>query len=110
MNLARPPLTVVSHAFRFWLTLRRLTRRRKCRTFGVHGARKRPVVEKVYVINLDREPGRWSEMEQELSHILDSSGSGLLSLTERHAAIHGNAFSQQPTKDADIDPKHPPDA
>lgn len=106
MNLARPPLTVVSHAFRFWLTLRRLMRRRKCRTFGVHGASKRPAVEKIYVINLDREPGRWSEMEQELRHILDSSGSGLLSLTERHAAVDGNAFSQEPTKDADIDPNY----
>jgi hypothetical protein len=106
MNLARPPLTAVSQAFRFWLALRRLLPRRKCRTFGVHRAEKGPGVGKIYVINLDREPGRWSKMEQELRHILDSSGSGLLSLTERHAAVDANAFSQEPPKDADIDPHY----
>ena len=60
--------------------------------------------EKVYVINLEREPGRWSQMEQELRHILDSSGAELLSLTERHVAVDANAFSEEPPKDADIDP------
>ena len=54
MNLARPRLAVVSHVFRFWLTLRRLVPRRKCQTFGVQGAAKGPRIEKVYVINLDR--------------------------------------------------------
>jgi GR25 family glycosyltransferase involved in LPS biosynthesis len=43
-------------------------------------------------------------MEQELRHILDSSGAELLSLTERHVAVDANAFSQEPPKDADIDP------
>ena len=106
MNLVRPPLAVVSQAFRFWLTLRRLLPRRKCQTFGVQGAEKGPTIENIYVINLDREPGRWSKMEQELRHIVDSSGSDLLSLTERHTAVDANAFSQEPPKDADIDPHY----
>src|SRR3990172_5094366 len=104
MNLARPRLAVVSHVFRFWLTLRRLVPRRKCQTFGVQGAEKGHGIEKVYVINLDREPGRWSKMEEELRRILDSSGAELLKLTERHVAVDANAFSQEPPKDADIDP------
>lgn len=104
MNLARPSLAVVSHVFQFWLTLRRLLPRRKCRTFDAQGAEKGPGIEKVYVINLDREPGRWSKMEEELSHILASSGSELLNLTERHAAVDAIAFSEEPPKDADIDP------
>jgi len=104
MNLARPPLSAVCHVFRFWLTLRRLLPRRKCQTFGVQVAEKGPGIEKIYVINLDREPNRWSKMEQELRHILDSSGAELLSLTERHVAIDANEFSQEPPKDADIDP------
>jgi GR25 family glycosyltransferase involved in LPS biosynthesis len=104
MNLARPSLAVVSHVFQFWLTLRRLLPRRKCRTFDSQGAEKGPGIEKVYVINLDREPGRWSKMEEELSHILASSGSELLNLTERHAAVDAIAFSEEPPKDADIDP------
>lgn len=104
MNLARPPLAAVGQAFRFWLAFRRLLPRRKCRAFGVHGAEKGPGVEKIYVINLDREPDRWSNLKQELRHVLDSSGTSLLSLTERYAAVDAKAFLQEPLKDADIDP------
>lgn len=104
MNLARPPLAVVGYVFRFWLALRRFLPRRKCQTFGVQDAEKCLGIEKIYVINLDREPGRWSKMEQELRQILDSSGTELFSLTERHVAIDANEFSQAPLKDADIDP------
>lgn len=104
MNLTRPPLAVLSHVFRFWLNLRRLLPRRKCQTFGVPDAEGCRRIEKVYVINLDRQPGRWSETEQELRHILDSSGTELLKLTERHVAVDANTFTQEPPKDADIDP------
>ena len=104
MNLARPPREAVNRIFRFWLTLRRLLPKRKCRAFDVQGREKGPRIEKIYVINLDREPRRWSEMEQELRHILDTSGAEVLNLTERHVATDANAFSGEPSKDADIDP------
>ena len=104
MNLERPPIAPIRQVFQFWLTLRRLLPRRKCQTFGVQDAERGPRIEKVYVINLDREPRRWSKMEQELRHILDSSGAELLSLTERHVAVDAIKFSQEPSKDADIDP------
>jgi len=103
MNSVRP-LTAVSHVFRLWLILRRFLPRRKCQAFGVQGVEKYSRIEKIYVINLDREPNRWSKMEQELRHILDSSGAELLSLTERHVAVDAKEFSQEPSKDADIDP------
>jgi len=104
MNLARPSLEAVSDVFRFWLTLRRLLPKRQCRAFGVPDAGKGPQIEKVYVINLDREPGRWFTMEHELSQVLDSSGAELLNLTERHVAVDANTFSEEPPRDADIDP------
>jgi len=104
MNLERPPLAAVDHVFRFWLSLRRFLPRQKCQTFSVQGVKKGLRIEKVYVINLDRESGRWSKMKQELRHILDSSGTELLSLTEQHVAVDANAFSQEPPKDSDIDP------
>src|SRR5438132_12384548 len=43
-------------------------------------------------------------MEQELRQILDWSGADLLNLTARHVAIDANEFSDEPQKDADIDP------
>ena len=104
MNLLRPQIAVISYLFRFWLSLRRLRPSRKCQTFSVQGEEKYARIEKVYVINLDREPGRWSRMKQELRHILDSSGAELLNLTERHVAVDANEFSQEPPKDAEIDP------
>lgn len=104
MNLARPSLNVVSCAFQFWLALRRLLPKQKCQTFNMLGAQKGPQIEKVYVINLDRAPRRWSNMQQELRQILDSSGEELLNLTERHVAVDANAFLEYPPKDADIDP------
>lgn len=104
MNLLRPQVAVISYIFRFWLSVRRLRPRRKCQTFGVQSEEKCPRIEKVYVINLDREPGRWSKMKQELRQILDSSGAELLNLTERYVAIDANEFSQEPPKDAEIDP------
>ena len=103
MNLSRPPLAVLSYVFRFWLSLRRLLPRQKSRTFGVPDAEGCRRIEKVCVINLDRQPGRWAKMEQELRHILDSSGTELLNLTERHVAVDANTFTQDPPKDADID-------
>ena len=104
MNLLRPQLVIIRYVFRFRLFIRRLLRRRRCQTFGVRNEGKCPQIETIYVINLDREPGRWSRMEQELRHILDSSGAQLLSLAKRHVAIDGNEFSLDPHKDAEIDP------
>jgi GR25 family glycosyltransferase involved in LPS biosynthesis len=43
-------------------------------------------------------------MEQELRHILDRSGIELLNLTERLVAVDAFAFSDDPPKDADVDP------
>lgn len=104
MNLARPSLAAVRHAFRLWLILRRFLPRRKCQTFGAKDAAKDPKIEKIYVINLDREPGRWSKMKKELKRIFDSSGAEFLSMTERHVATDANKFSQEPPKDANVDP------
>ena len=104
MNLARPSLKVVSYAFQLGLALRRLLPKQKCQTFSMKGTQKDAKIEKVYVINLDREPSRWSNLKQELRRILDSRGEELLNLTERYAAIDAKAFLGDPPKDKDIDP------
>jgi GR25 family glycosyltransferase involved in LPS biosynthesis len=104
MNLAHPSIAIVSYAFRFWLTLRRLFCKQKCRTFAGRDAGKGLSIDTIFVINLNREPGRWFNMQQELKHILDSSGSEALELTERQVAIDAKQFSEDPTKDDEIDP------
>ncbi len=104
MNLTSPSIAIVRNIFRFWLTLRRLLPNRKCKTFSVQSSSKFPAIDKIYVINLDREPTRWFQMKQELKCILDSSGAEILKLTERYSAIDAKQFSHEREKDAEIDP------
>jgi GR25 family glycosyltransferase involved in LPS biosynthesis len=78
--------------------------KRKCNAFAARGTVKVPAIDLIYVINLDREPGRWSNMEQELKHILDSSGEEIMRLTERHSAVDARQFSMETVKDGEIDP------
>src|SRR5690348_1995943 len=104
MNLSRQSIAIVRYVFRFWLAFRRLMPKRKCNAFAARGTVNVPAIDLIYVINLDRESGRWSNMERELKHILDSSGDEIMRLTERHSAVDARHFSQEIVKDAEIDP------
>ncbi|HWL08269.1 MAG TPA: family 16 glycosylhydrolase [Planctomicrobium sp.] len=104
MNLKNPSRLVLSCIFRLWLKSRTLFPRRKCRAFAIKSENEPVGIQKVYVINLDRQPHRWSRMKQELKRILDSSGRELLGLTERHSAVDGKAFLEDPPTDSDIVP------
>ncbi len=103
MNLNRPSKAIISGIFRSWLTLRRLLLIQKCKTFCGQDSRRFPAIDKIYVINLDREPDRWSKMKKELKYILDSSGTEILKLTERYSAIDANQFTQEQNKVHEID-------
>lgn len=104
MNLSRPSIAVVRNFFRFWLTLRRLLPNQKCKTFSAQSSSRLPVIDKIYVINLDRAQARWSKLKQELKHILDSSGAEILKFTERYSAVDAKQFSHEREKDTEIDP------
>lgn len=66
--------------------------------------KERPKIERIYVINLTRQPARWAAMERELRQVSDCSGSELWDLTERYAAVDASQFLEEPQKDADVDP------
>lgn len=104
MNLTRPSIAIVKNCFRFWLILRRLLPNRKCKAFSSHSSSKFPAIDKIYVINLDREQARWSKMKQELKGIWDSSGAEVLKLTERYSAVDAKKFFSEREKDTEIDP------
>ena len=104
MNLCNPLLAPSKLLYRIGMKCRRLLPKRMSQTFGCSKLGKRPKIERIYVINLDRQSDRWSEMRQELGHILDSSGTELGQLTERHSAVDARAFTQQPLKDDDLNP------
>ncbi|HFT5240792.1 TPA: family 16 glycosylhydrolase [Yersinia enterocolitica] len=104
MNLARTYLPVLRLAFRLGHGLRRILPIQTSKAFGAQQNLKDRAIEKIYVINLDREPGRWSRMKKELRRIRDGFGNDLLSLTERHAAVDARCFLQAPPKDSEVDP------
>src|SRR5687767_7053703 len=104
MNVTRRPMLVVNYVFRLWLTARRFLWKQSCHVIGAPNAPESPRIEKVYVINLDREPGRWMNMGKELKHILTVSGAQISALTERYAAVDANTLSAELPKDGDIDP------
>ena len=83
---------------------RRLLPKKRSQTFGSLNTNGGPKIERIFVINLNRQPARWAEMEQELRRVLDWSGGELFNLTERYAAVDAKEFRQEPLKDADIDP------
>ena len=103
MNLSYSP-RVVRSFFKTYLRLRGLLPKRNSRSFRGKDSKKGPAIERIYVINLDREVHRWSKMENELRRISNSSGDDLLNMTVRHSATNAIDFRQEPVKNDDVDP------
>ena len=88
--------------YRLALEGRRLLPRQRCRAFGPADGVER--IERIYVINLDREPDRWRVMKRELGQVLDSSGGALTGQTVRFVAVDARSFAQSTVQDGEVDP------
>ena len=104
MNIASPWSTPSKFLFRIVIKCRRLLQKKRSQAFGSLNTKEQPRIEHIYVINLNRQPTRLREMEQELRRVLDWSGVELWKLTERFAAVDAIHFVEEPLNDADIDP------
>ncbi len=104
MNLSRPLLAPLKHVFRIWLRLRRFLPKEKCRAFGTSSTEGCPGIEKIYVINLDRQPDRWAKIERELRCVVDSSGVDVADLTERCSAVDATRIAEIPPDGSDVNP------
>ncbi len=103
MNLSKPWNSAFRFFFQSWLKVRCLLPRHRSNSFASESEKQTTRIQKIYVINLDRQSGRWARVQQELKRILDASGADLLGITERHSAVDGSAFINEPSSDADID-------
>ena len=101
MNLSRPLLPPVKHVFRILLKLRRLLPREKCQAFGAPDTKGWRRIERIYVINLNRQPDRWAEIERELRHFLDATGIELADLAERYPAVDARQIAESLPDGAD---------
>jgi GR25 family glycosyltransferase involved in LPS biosynthesis len=104
MKLASPWSSTSKFLFRIALRYRRLLPQKKCQAFGTLNTQEQPRIERIYVINLNRQPARWTEIEYELKRVRDWTGDALWNLTEKYAAVDAKNFLQFSVNDADIDP------
>lgn len=106
MNPLRKPTATIRWIFRVAYSVRRLLPRQVVNCFGPRQGHEDRTIGKIYVINLDREPGRWSLVKDELGRIRDRLGNDLRSLSERYAAIDARDFSNGHPEDGEIDPHY----
>lgn len=102
MNPMRGMLAPTRFFYRLGLRGRRLLPRQRCDAFGPAEAAER--IERIYVINLDRQPDRWAEMKRELDQILDCSGNALTQRTVRVPACDARGFARSPKADDEVAP------
>ena len=102
MNPARGMLVPTRFFYLLGLKSRRLLPRQRCRAFGPAYAGES--IERIYVINLDRQPARWAEMRRELNQILDCSGDALTARAVRFPAADARSFARSPEADHEVGP------
>jgi len=104
MNLSRRLHTPTKLLHSIGLKIRRLLPRQQSHTFGLSTESERHGIERIYVINLDRQPGRWAEISQELNHVMDSTQAPLAKLAVRYPAVDARSFTQPPHEGEDVVP------
>jgi GR25 family glycosyltransferase involved in LPS biosynthesis len=100
MNPTRGILAPTRSFYRLGLKSRRLLPRQRCPAFGPAYAAGR--IERIYVINLDRQPERWAEMRRELDQILDCSGDALTERAVRISAVDARSFTRPPEANDEV--------
>src|SRR5688500_17539114 len=104
MNLSKP-LHGVSRFVHFWI-LRCRTRlpRQHCLTFAPPSDAQQSGIGPIFVINLDRQPDRWTDVLRELACILDAAGKPLSERVVRYSACDAHTDAQQLLDGGDIEP------
>lgn len=97
----RAPLDLL---YRIAIKSRRLLPKQSCQTFWSTQSKDQTRIESIYVINLDRQTDRWREIERELKHVLDASGTDLTKLTIRFSAVDAKSEAKLPPNGDEVVP------
>ncbi len=87
MNRSRPLLSLATGLYRLGLESRLLLPTQRCRTFGCSAVLQRRAIARIYIINMDRMPGRLTATLKELAHVRDRSGVALSECATRIRAV-----------------------
>src|SRR5690242_11530424 len=102
MNVAKPLSTFARFLHFLSLHYRMHLPRRSCRSFVSPPSESG--VGPIFVINLDRQPNRWSKMLRELARILDATGKPLSERVVRYSAFDAQNDSLRLLDDDNVDP------
>ena len=83
--------------YRAMLGARFLGRRTSSQSFGAEEAL--DAIQRIYVINLDREPDRWRHMSRELGSLHDRSGKPLTAIARRFSAVDARYYKEIPNSE-----------
>src|SRR5439155_11120307 len=78
--------------------------RKKCLMFGPPSEAQQSGIGPIFVINLDRQPDRWSDVRRELACILDALGKPLSERAIRYSACVAQTDARQSLDGGDIEP------
>jgi len=104
VNPSRPLLAPLKSVFRFGIKARRFLPKKRCRAFGILHQEGQPSIERIYVINLDRQPERWAEMLRELGHVVDAAGIELADFTQRCSAVDAIDIAELCPDSSEVEP------
>lgn len=88
MNKNKKSRSFVNKGKSIFQKFRRIFTKKKCSAFNVStNNEKLEYIEKIYVINLDRQPNRYKRVQSEFSKIMDTSRKRLTNILERVTAV-----------------------
>ena len=104
MNLSKPPRAVSRLLRSLFLQCRTHLPRQQCLSFVRSLDTQQSGIGPIFVINLDRQPGRWTDVLRELACILDAAGKPLSERVVRYAACDAQIDADQLLDDGDVEP------
>ncbi len=83
--------------YRVMLGTRYLGIKPTCKSLGAD--QRHDAIQRIYVINLDRQGDRWRQMRQELSSLCERSGKPLAAIARRFSAVDARHYTEAPSNE-----------
>jgi len=104
MNLSKPLRAVSRFLYSLFLQCRIHLPRQQCLSFTSLSDSRRPGIGPIFVINLDRQPARWTDVRRELDCVVDAGGKQLSERVVRYSACDAQADPDELFDSMDIEP------
>lgn len=104
MNLSKPLRAASRFLYFLVLKCRTYLPRQQCLAFGPPSDPHKSCIDQIFVINLDRQPNRWTEVLRELSYILDAAGKPLSERVIRYSACDAQTDDQKLFDGSEVEP------